>query len=460
MPFLFLVLLLLLSSCCAPFEGDEEPLVFEGVGVVDVESGRVLPNRTVVITGDRITAEGPSEELRPPWGARVVEGGGRFLIPGLWDMHVHLATAGRSGLGLLVANGVTRIRDMGGSLDTIGAYREAVKSGNSVGPWIVAAGDIVENGDWLARVSALPIPTVQRFLAENPRIPVSTAEEARAAVDSLSRRGADFVKVRTLPPDEAFQVLTAEARRHGLGGVASHVPEHPDGLRYAAEMGLSSIEHLDILSFLLDSLRAGEREERYTAMAEAGVAFTPTVTAGLVRTLGRGTVGSFVEDTFGVADPYRPYLSQSLLSFWRLQQEMEEFEEPRPWSELLARDLTYVKEMHDSGVRILAGTDLGVRLLYPGFSLHEELRLLVEAVGLSPGQALRAATAEPARFFEGTDTLGSVSVGRVADLVLLEGNPLEDIWNTTRIAAVVLRGKYLDRRELDDILAGTRRPIH
>lgn len=452
-----LVTVLLLVVGCGPDREEGQPtLAFQHIGVVDVDSGRVLPDRTVVISGARIIAEGPSGEVQPPRGARTVDGTGRFLIPGLWDMHVHLTSAGRTSLGLLVVNGVTRVRDMGGNLDTIAAYQDAVAAGTPVGPWIVAAGDIVENAVWLSRVASLPLPAIQRFLAENPRYPVATPEEARAAVDSLRRLGADFVKIRTFPPEEAVRALAAEARRHGLRGVAAHVPEGPNALRYAAEAGLSSLEHMDMLSFALDGLTAPEREAQYTAMAQAGTAFTPTVVAGLVRMLGSETIGVLVEDTLGLVDSRRPYLANSLLSFWRLQQELDQFDEPMPWGELLPRDLTFVREMHESGIPILAGTDLGVRLLYPGYDLHTELRLLVEEVGLTAADALKSATVNPARFFAATDSLGAVAPGRVADLVVLEADPLEDIRNLSRIAGVVLRGEYLDRKALDGVLARAR----
>jgi imidazolonepropionase-like amidohydrolase len=322
-----------------------------------------------------------------------------------------------------------------------------------VGPRIRLAGPVVEDGRWLDRVRR--IPAVQRVFADDPRIGVTTPAEARRAVDSLAALRVDFIKVRNAPPRDAYLALMDQARRRGLV-VVGHTPRGEIGLRGAVAAGQRSIEHIDVLPDELDSLTAPARAALFGEMKRAGTWYTPTVVAVLPLTLERGVVAAVVEDTLGLLDPRRAYLSARTLGFWRLQQQLDEYEDPKDWDALLARALGYVGEMHRAGVPLLAGTDMGVRLVYPGFSLHDELALLVERVGLSPREALGTATLQPARFFGEEAEGGTVAAGKRADLVLLDADPLADIRNTQRIRAVIREGRLLSRGELDEILARAR----
>ncbi|HEX8362376.1 MAG TPA: serine hydrolase [Longimicrobium sp.] len=433
-------------------------LAITDVTVVDVANATLRPHQTVVTAGGRIRSIGPTGG-RPaiPRGASVVRGTGKYLIPGLWDMHVHLTAAGATDIPLFVAHGVTGVRDMGGTWEVIQRWRHAIDVGTVVGPRVRTAGPIIENARWLQRVRS--IPEGAAFLDAYPRFGVSTVEEAKSAVDSLARLGVDFIKVRNAPPDEAYLALLQHARSRGLS-VVGHAPGNTSGFRRAIDAGQAGIEHLDYLADALDSLSAAERHSLFAGMARHSTRYTPTIVSEMPRMYSPAAMTAAVNDSLGRLDPRRRYVSDVLLQFWRTQEAFDKYENPRNWSEIIPRELGYVREIHQAGVTFLAGTDFGTRLVYPGWSLHDELALLVERASLSPAEALQAATINAASFFNEDRDFGTVEVGRRADLVLLDANPLEQIRNTRRINAVILAGRLLDRAQLDRLEAaalGSRR---
>jgi len=364
----------------------------------------------------------------------VVDGSGKFLIPGLWDFHVHALfdpEAARTFLPRFVAAGVTGIRDMGGSLEVLRAVRWALLAGTLVGPRIVAAGAVIDGPE--------PVdPSVS--------IAVGDSATASAALDSLVRAGADFVKVYTLLPREVYFVLLREAWRRGLT-VAGHVPESVS-VREAADSGQRSIEHLrdeveplcaraadPSCSRLLDTLRA------------RGTWLVPTLVVLRVKAI--------LDDSSLVRDPRLGAVPPFVRGGWEGIRERAQERPADYWRERRARffdELALTGAAWRAGVPLLAGTDAGALFTYPGSSLHDELVQLVRA-GLTPAAALRAATLDPARFLGAADSMGTVAAGKVADLVLLDADPLADIRNTQRIAAVVLRGRRLDRAALDSLAA-------
>lgn len=454
---LALVLLALQAACASSRAGgapDVVDLAFVDVTVVDVESGRSIPGRTVLIAGDRILAVSSAEDAPVPAGARVVGGQGKFLMPGLWDMHVHLSHAGATDLQLFVTRGVTGVRDMGGSWRTLQIWRERIQAGEIVGPRVKTAGPIVESARWLEAVRS--IPEGRAYLEGNPRLGVETVEDAKAAVDSLARLGVDLVKVRNAPPREAYFALVEEARRRGLA-VVGHLPRGGLGFEGVLEAGALGVEHVDGLTGELDEIADVDRGTLFARMAERGVWFTPTLVTELHRIYPAEAVEAIVEDSLGLLDPRRESISDTLLAFWRVQAELDKYEEKRDWGPILARALEYGRQMHAAGVPLLAGTDFGARLVYPGSSLHDELALLVERLGISPVEALRTATRNPARVLGEGEREGTVATGARADLLLLEADPLLDIRNTRRIDAVVLGGRLLTRDQLGELEDDARR---
>jgi Amidohydrolase family len=408
----------------------ETPAVsITGVNVVDIAIGRVLANRTVTIKGDAIVSVAADA---PPRGSRIVNGSGKFLIPGLWDMHAHLEAAGPSALDLYVANGVTGIRDMGSAADFILPMRDRVRRGELSGPQIVAAGPILDNAppDW---------PFRQR---------VTNATEARAAVRDLKKRGVDFIKVHTNTPRDAFFAIADETPKAGLP-FAGHVPRAVT-VAEAVASGMRSIEHFGEFRLFRE---CGTRPAPYDAascralfeqLAAKGVWQTPT--ADFVRVL---------PDVFsGKPLPHAEYASDSLLDLTRKNRDASKLDDAAlaTFRAMGRTSVTVIRDMLARGVPLLAGCDGTV----PGFCLHDELQALNEA-GLSPFQALQTATINPARFLGREKTEGTIDAGKRADLVLLDADPLTDIRNTRRIAAVVVPGRVLLKADLDRLLAAHRR---
>jgi imidazolonepropionase-like amidohydrolase len=423
-----------------PAAAPPEPwLAITHVTVVDVAAGRLVTGQNVVVRGGRILAAGDTARVAVPPGSTVVDGRGRYVIPGLWDMHVHAlfeAEVARTFLPRFVAEGVTGVRDMGGTVAVMRAARFALLAGTLVGPRIVAAGRILDGPQ--------PVdPSVS--------IAVGTPEEARAAVDSLASHGADFIKVYTLLPRAAYFAVLHEAARLRLP-VAGHVPTGVTTLE-AADSGQRSIEHLRdeveplckaaadaACGRLLDSLRAHR------------VWLVPTLV--VLRTK------AILDDSSLAKDPRFGTMPQLVRDAWEA---LRAGNQGRPRSYWLAKRTRFYGELALTGaawkdsVSLLAGTDAGALYTYPGSSLHDELAQLVRA-GLTPAAALRAATLGPAEFLGATDSLGTVAVGKVADLVLLDADPLADIGNTRRIRAVVLRGRLFGREALDALGPGLPAP--
>lgn len=422
----------IVALAVACVRGPSADLAITDVTIIDPARGSATPGQTVLVAGDRITSIGPAEKLPLPAGAERIDGRDRFLIPGLWDMHVHAlwdSTVVRAFLPLFVANGVTGVRDMGGPLHQVLAGRAAVRSGRVTGPRIVAAGPILDGPD--------PIHPAESWAISSP-------EEARQAVDSLSRAGVDFIKVYTMLSAEAFTAIAAQARLLDIP-FAGHVPASVTPLE-AARLGMRSMEHLRTeLGGLCDLKDPDECAVLFAALREADVRQVPTLSV-------RHFALNGCED--GALAARLRYMPPVVRGFWGLEREQaanRSAAERDRLAEHLRQQELLTAALYQAQVPILAGTDAGDRCLFPGFTLHDELELLVDA-GLSDVDALAAATVNPARYLAATDTLGSIGEGMRADLVLLEANPLTDVRNTRRIVAVVLRGVPYDRSDLDQML--------
>ena len=428
--------------------------------VVDVAAGEVRADQTVVVQGGQIVAVGSAAGVAVPAGAHVVDATGRYVIPGLWDMHVHLAMSGRASLGAFVANGVTSVRDMGGDLPRVRAWRDSASYGWFDAPRAWLAGPIVESAPWLRGVVDLlrreATPAEVQHLAE--RIPVATAADAEAAVDSIARMRADFVKLRTDPPSEALFALLRAARVRKLR-VAMHGPTRTSIVQ-ASDSGAASFEHGFMYALdaggaaTFDQVRPSARARIFATLARNRTAFTATLVATRgYRLTPDSVLAAVMADSLGAREPRRRYVPRDLVTHWRTQLALRKYESPLDWPAIHRASLRDLAEMRAAGVPLLVGTDAGAPLVFPGFSLHDELALLVREGGLSPAEALRAATLGAARFMGVERVAGTVEPTKQADLVLLDANPLTDITATTRIRAVVSGGRYLDRAALDALLA-------
>jgi len=454
-----------------------EKIALVGGTAIDPAAGRSTSDAVLIIDGDKITAVGPRAEIKIPPDARQIDCTGTFLIPGLWDMHVHVAglTADpkwsrNALLPLLVANGVTGIRDMGGNLEALRDWRREIEAGALVGPRIVAAGPFLGDGK---------PGTPDTIVVANP-------EDARRAAQEVKSRGADFVKILSRLSRESFLALAGAAKKQGLD-LVGHVPDSISATE-AANAGMKCIEHIfySNLAFDCSAQEAALRRQRAEAAAKkdsaalskirtaAETTFDPKKADALWQVFLRNktwicptliairTVGRVSELAANENDPRLAYLPTALRAQWTPQAMAKEVtpESAKWWLEQSDYDLKIARAMHAAGVPILAGSDSLDPFNYPGSSLHEELELLVQA-GFSPMEALQTATINPARFLERDKPggFGTIAPGRLADLVVLDANPLDRIANTKRIRAVIMNGKLRERAELDRLLDQARASV-
>jgi len=453
---LLLTILMLAGPARARQAASRAPLFIDRVAIVDVIGGRATPDMAVVIRGNRITEIGERGKVAIPDGAHVVNAAGKFLIPGLWDMHVH---------GTLVlypfyvANGVTGIRDLGGGrrISVLKNLEARMAAGTVAAPRIVATGQILEG--------------TYRLTPGANGIPLSTPEQAREAVAAQKSAGVDFVKVYSSLAHDIYFAIVDEAKRHALP-FAGHVP-YSITVAEASKAGQKSIEHLvhvlegsstreEEFKRQANTKAPKQRREFVLGFANALDTYDVKRAAALFKLL--ATNGTFVTPTISIRvhrdedytkDPRVKYLIPELRQRWdpRVFTEEQKAAERDVLARLVQHYSQMIPAMLRAGVRFLAGTDAGASpAVWPGFSLHEELELLVKA-GMTPIEALRAATINATQFLGNDKDLGSIETGKLADLVLLDANPLVDIRNTTKINAVVLDGRLLDRKSLDSHLA-------
>jgi imidazolonepropionase-like amidohydrolase len=464
-----LLFLVLAAVAFAQEPSDQQkPLAFKHVTVIDAIGTPEQPDRTVVISKGRITTIGESGKVRIPPNADVVDAAGKFLIPGLWDMHVHWYD--KDYLPLFIANGITGMRVMWG-VDDHHRWREQIEKGELLGPHMVIASPIIDGPKpyWPGSVS------------------VTSEAEARQVVLKAKSEGADFIKVYSFLPRGTYFAIADEAKREGIPFVG-HVPTTVSA-KEASDAGQKSIEHLtgvlqacsrqeeavmkvaqedfasrladpnqssfngfhqrlELRESLLENYDPNKATQLFEVFKRNGTWQVPTLT--VLRAY------AYLDDPDFVHDPRLKYMPPSVRSLWDPNTNPVSAGEGKEGFVLgkrgFEKDLQLVGAMHRAGVRILAGTDVLNPFCFPGFSLHDELELLVKA-GLSPMAALQTATINPAIFLGKEKDMGTIEKGKVADLVLLDANPLADISNTKKINAVVVGGKLFPRDSLDQMLS-------
>ncbi len=433
---------------------DQTPRLFaiRNVTVVPATGAQPIANATVVVRGEYIVAVGPAATTAIPAGARVINGAGKFLLPGFIEMHAHLSKTRASGLGLYVANGVTTVRDMGGDHEELLRWRREVRAGVRLGPRILLAGPYLESTRNIERMRKDP-PGERVEPFERTRIGVGSPEEARRIVAELAAREIDFLKIRTVQDRDTYLSLNKAADAHGLK-LVGHVTGIPPEVVLAG--GQDGVEHAFYPSF--DGKTREERLAIWRKFAQQGVSVVPTLVTLFEATFpSTDRLRAIVADENARLDPRRQYLSKYLVLDWR-EQVLEATDQRRQtltryWEETARRDF---REMHEAGVELLIGSDAAVLNIYPGYSLHDEMALFVRELGMTPAEVIERTTRRSAKFLGISDQTGSVEQGKMADLVLLDANPLDDIRNTKRIAAVILRGTLYDKGGLERILTAVR----
>ncbi len=456
---LFIALLPLGAISVTAQESKTRSLAFTHVTVIDATGTPPLADMTIVVRDKHIVELGKSVEVRPPSGAQIVEARGKFLIPGLWDMHVHTAFGDwlpaneRVTLPLFVANGITGVRDMGGDLDVLERWRAQIEAGRLLGPRMIIAGPMLDG----------PTP---RFPSSAP---VASAADGRRVVDDLHAKNVDFIKFQSLIPRDGYFAAIDEAKKLGMV-VVGHVP---DAVRAseASNAGQRSIEHFtgvfEGCSTIEDELIHGPKSlGRNVSTYDAARA------RRLIELMARNQTwqvptlvwerGQWLIDDIDLShDPLIKYAPRAWKDrTWPMFTKaiLSDLDtDPLPVRKRFVQmELDMTLAMFRAGVPFMAGTDTAAGVhVFPGFSLHDELALFVRA-GLSPLQALQTATLNPAKFMGRLADLGTVEKGKLADLVLLDANPLDDIANTRRIHGVVLAGRYFGRADLDRMLEGVQ----
>lgn len=418
-------------------------IAFIGVNVLPMDKDNVLANHTVVVADGKIVSMAPAGTAQLPAGAVKVDGTGKYLMPGLGELHAHIpggkapdADVERT-LLLYVANGVTTIRGMLGDPRHL-VYRERVAKSEVLGPRIYTAGPSFNGNS------------------------AKTADGARVMVSEQQKAGYDLLKIHPGVPRPVFDAMAATADELKMP-FAGHVPEAV-GLTRALEAKYRSIDHLDGYVEALVPNPAGSQMFGVNLVAQVDEKRIPALVKA-TRAAGTWQVPTEVllvnwlndEDPQVMAKwPEMKYVEPGVLSKWIAQkQEFVATYSRADRQKLLALRRTIIKALHDGGVPFALGSDAPQTWNVPGFSAHRELGALV-AAGLTPYQALRSGTVNVGDYFGTQSSVGTVATGKRADLLLLDANPLTNIANTSRIAGVMVNGRWLSKADIDARLAATK----
>ncbi len=462
---LFLIILLLLPNFALAMQTNaSKTFVITNVNVIPMDSERVLKDQNVVIENGKIKALGSAEKVKPPENSVVINGTGKFLIPGLADMHIHIREGSEKDLTMYVANGVTTVFSMHGS------------------PWHLELKEKINRGELLGPRFFTTGPTTARSGIDSPeKAEKFVAEQKQAGYDAIKQYGSGTPEGMTR---ETYNILLRAAKKEGIR-VVGHAPRN---MPFSAvfEERQNSIDHAEEIYYtytpiqdfykphvdfqfgrmnLEDYRKADPKFPELQKMTpvikklareakQANLEFTPTLTS--FETIWRQTTSEF--DAM-MKEPELKYVEPVTRANWgpqtnryRASWSNRLTEMDRMLKQSLELQKMMVREFDKAGVPVMTGTDSPLTFVYPGFTLHHELELFVES-GLSPYRALRAATITPAKVLKIDERLGSVAVGKEADLVLLDANPLENIKNTRKISGVFSRGRWFADSEIDKMLA-------
>jgi hypothetical protein len=421
------------------------------VTIINVQTGTELKDQTVRIQGTRIASVAPTQDSDAT--PNSIDAHGAYLIPGLWDMHVHVHDPDE--LPLYIVNGVTGIRIMSGERDT--AARRAELAREVPSPEIYLASAIVDGDPPIWPGS----------------IVVKKPADARRTVDEIKSSGADFVKVYNRIPRDAYFAIADEAKQQHIP-FEGHVPDAITA-QEASSAGQRSIEHLTGIpiscsskqnELMAESLRAQMFRDKLVVVARAYQSYDAAKCRALFEDFRRNQTWQVptltvlqlwgrLDDQRYLSDPRQAYIDHKSRDRWEERTDFQRHHWSGPQFDMargiFSADKKIVGAMFRAGVPMMAGTDAMNPYCFPGFSLHDELALLVQS-GVTPLAALQMATINPAQFMDRTADLGTVEPGKIANLVLLRADPLADIHNTTQIEAVWLEGKYFNHEALSEML--------
>jgi len=434
------LLALIITSCTKETKG----YWIENVNIINVEDGSILNNHNIKIVNDTI-AQIKNGKLQSK--LNVIDGNNGFVIPGLWDMHIHLDMVDNSSIPLFVVNGITGVRDMGGDINFI---KNLKQQNDNLVPDLKAAGTIIESPQFLDAITLF----LGRDILKS-RVAYNIKDNPQALIDSIINQGSDFIKIRNSESEEAFKALAKAANNRNVK-FTGHIASNQD-IFEVVKSGLSSIEHSDFFSILkLDSL---SRKQLAIDLSELNTYYTPTlITTQKSRLTPKENLLDVIKDTLNITYPNRKYLSPKLIESWMMEYEMSILEGPLDWNTMTQSFFLFGKELALNDIPLLAGTDVGVGLIIPGSSLHDELELMVSTFNVSNLEALQSATINATRHL-GIKNQGTIKVGNKANLVILESNPLEKISNTRNISVVIKNGLSYNKEARDIILNSIEKNI-
>lgn len=441
--------------CPGSGAGEEPPaVVIKGGTLIDVRTGLLVADSLIVVEGNRIQQVGRESDIVVPRGAQVIDAHGKWIIPGLMDMHAHISGIKNLPLELYLVNGITTIRDPGGHLTLLRLARQEIDSGRRLGPRLFFSGYVLDGNP--------PLWPDFSLMAD-------TEERAESAVNFLIDQGVDSIKVYNSVTEPALVAIVRAAHKRGIP-VIGHVPRSMTMTR-AVELGMDGLEHIrvtgrellpleeadkiDFLPFVEREARLWQRfdldsdkmKDLVSFLAERKIFLDPTLTVDELSSL------ALYEEQ--AKDPNNRFLprdsfvneAEAAPAVFRLPPELKEAAAAG-----FRKRLRFIGLCGRAGVQIIAGTDgVGDGTLLPGFGLHHELELLAQA-GLTPIQVLQAATINAARALKKDEELGSIEAGKLADLVILSSSPLVDIRNAAKIEGVMIGGRLLGRNALDEML--------
>ncbi len=456
------VVYLCMNCLCLAQKAKDSSLIINHINIINVVNGKVLTDQSILIEANKIAAIGDFNSFqKKAKSIPTIDASDKYMIPGLWDMHVHiegenLVEDNKALMDVYIAYGITTVRDAASDLgEQVLAWRDEINEGKLFGPRIFTAGRKLEgiNSIWKGDLE------------------IANEIELNQMLDKLDNYKVDFVKIteNTLPGDLFLKSVIASKKRGYK--VSGHVPADLS-IFELANAGFSSIEHASYLlrlgsddqkivdktrSKALTNSQAGRAYadfdqqkafEGYQYLAQKGVAICPTL-------IGGKQLAYYDEDNHQ-NDPYRAYLTNRFLSNyqWRLgrmqQDTPQQFESRKERYQLIAKQLPFIQK---AGMTILAGSDAAAlnTFVYPALALHEELQLF-QTAGLTPLEILQTATINGAKFMGKATSLATIENGKIADMVILNTNPLDDISSTLDIHAVVKNGEYLNRNKLDELL--------
>jgi Amidohydrolase family len=437
------ILLIAAAAGLVPAQSSQEPKktsvsAFVSVNLIPMDRERVVEDQTVIVRDGRIVEIGPSNKIKIPEGAARIDGAGKYLMPGLAEMHGHIPPPQapkeytEAVLFLYVANGVTTVRGMLGAPNQL-ELRGRADRGEIISPTLYLAGPSFNGNS------------------------VNSPEQATSMVRQQKQEGWDLLKVHPGLTKDEYDAMAKTAKEVNIR-FAGHIPADV-GLVHALEMGQETIDHVDgYIEYLggdkapVDEAKLGDIVRRSKA---AGVWIVPTMV--LWETL----IGYTNPESLS-AMPELKYAPPQQVEQWKkiLRDRLSQPNFDRKTAELIATNrMRILKALHDGGVKILLGTDAPQQFSIPGFSIHREMAFMVKC-GFTPSQVIHSGTKNVGEYFKGKDSFGTIEVGKRADLILVEGNPLKDVAAVARRAGVMVRGKWLPeseiRRRLDEIAASWR----